>query len=80
MARPRHPQKEVEEAVAYAEARGWTWRPMGHWGRLFCPYADRGGCQTGVNSTPRNPGHHARQIRRAVDRCPHGRECEDEDL
>lgn len=74
MARPRHPDKEVEAAVAYAEAEGWNWRPQGHWGRLYCAQADREGCQFGVNGTPRNAGAHARQIRRAVDRCPHGRE------
>src|SRR4029453_6653503 len=37
--RPRHPKKEVEDAVAYAESRCWTWRKQGHWGRLFCPTA-----------------------------------------
>lgn len=84
MARPRHPSKEVEAAVAWAEARGWTWRPMGHWGRLFCPQADRSGCQVGVFGTPRDAERHARQIRRAIARCPHGgagaRESEDGDL
>ena len=47
---------------------------MGHWGRLFCPHADQSGCQFGVNGTPRNAGDHAKQIIRAVDRCPHGKE------
>lgn len=47
---------------------------MGHWGRLFCPQADRSGCQVGVNSTPRDPDTHARQIIRALDRCPHKEE------
>jgi len=72
--RPRHPNKEVEEAVASAESKGWTWRKLGHWGRLFCPHADRDGCQVGINGTPQNAGNHARQITRAVERCPHGRE------
>jgi hypothetical protein len=72
--RPRHPNKEVEAAVAAAEAKGWRWRSMGHWGRLFCPHADRDGCQVGVNGTPRNAEDHAKQIARAVDRCPHGKE------
>lgn len=80
MSRPRHPSKEVEAAVAEAEARGWTFRPLGHWGRLFCPQADRDGCQVGVNGTPRDPEAHARQIRRAIDRCPHGMGAGDEDL
>jgi hypothetical protein len=47
---------------------------MGHWGRLFCPHADQDGCQIGVNGTPRNADDHAKQIMRAVARCPHGQE------
>lgn len=71
--RPKHPTKEIEAAVAYAEARGWTWRKgMGHcWGRLLCPHHDRDGCQISVWSTPKVPEHHAKAIKRAVDRCPH---------
>jgi len=72
MTRARHPKPEVEEAVRYAEARGWRLRRMGHWGRLFCAHADRDGCQVGVNGTPRSASAHARQIIRAVERCPHG--------
>jgi len=71
MARPRHPKPEVEDAVRYAEDRNWTWRKMGHCGRLFCPKAGRDGCQVGVNGTPKNAGNHVRQVRRAIDRCPH---------
>jgi hypothetical protein len=81
MARSRHPDKAVEKAVEYAESKGWTLRRLGHWGRLFCPYADRDGCQVGVNGTPRNADAHARQIIRAIDRCPHRKEeSDDEDL
>lgn len=80
MGRPRHTSKEVEEAVAYAESEGWVFRKMGHWGRLFCAYADRSGCQVGVNGTPRDAGVHARQIRRAIDRCPHKEEAADDDV
>ena len=69
--RPRHPIKEVEAAVAYAEAKGWTVRMQGHWARLYCPQADREGCQVGVYGTPRDGDSHAKQIIRAVDRCPH---------
>ena len=79
MARSRHPSKEVEEAVQHAEARGWTVRMQGHWGRMYCAKADRDGCQFGVNGTPRNAGDHAKQIRRAVERCPHADEGEAED-
>lgn len=71
MRRPRHPSKEIEEAVAYAESKGWVFRKQGHWGRLYCAQADRDGCQIGVNGTPRNAEAHARQIIRAVNRCPH---------
>jgi hypothetical protein len=45
---------------------------MGHWGRLFCPQAGRDGCQVGVNGAPKNPEDHARQVMRAIARCPHG--------
>ena len=74
LARPRHPNKEVEAAVAEAEALGWSWRPQGHWGRIYCPHADRDGCRTGVNGTPRDGDVHAKQIRRIVCRCPHREE------
>lgn len=80
MARSRHPNKEVEAAVADAEAKGWTVRPLGHWGRLFCPYhVPREGCQVGVYGTPKNPENHANQIKRAVGRCPHAQEEEKTD-
>jgi hypothetical protein len=74
MSRSRHTDKDVEDAVSYAESKGWIYRKMGHWGRLFCAHADRDGCQFGVNGTPKNGGTHAKQIRRAVDRCPHKEE------
>jgi hypothetical protein len=56
MASPRHPNKEIEAAVAHAEALGWRVVPIsGHaWGRLYCPWADRDGCMVSVWSTPRN--------------------------
>lgn len=76
--RQRHPNKEVEAAIHYAEQRNWTFRKMGHWGRLFCPHANRDGCQVGVNGTPRDGDVHARQIKRAVDRCPHGEEAKND--
>ena len=71
MARPAHPRKEIEAAVVYAEALGWTVKlSNGHaWGRMKCPCHTREGCQLSVWSTPRNPEAHARQLRRAVDRC-----------
>jgi hypothetical protein len=73
MARPRHPNKEIEAAVRYAESRGWTFvRAGGHaWGILHCPAHARDGCQARVWSTPRDRTGHARDVRRAVERCPH---------
>ena len=79
MARSRHPNKEVEEALSEAETLGWRFRPLGHWGRIFCPKADREGCQFGVNGTPKNAEAHARQLRRAVERCPHQEDEEEDD-
>lgn len=68
MPRPRHPKKEVEAAIAYAESLGFRLRvPWGHWGVLLC----EGDCMVPVFSTPKNAWNHARQIRRAVDGCPH---------
>lgn len=81
MARPRHPDKHIEDAVSYAESQGWRYIPSnGHaWGRLLCPYATREGCQQPVWSTPRVPENHARQIRRNVDQCPHREAAEREE-
>ena len=73
MARSRHPAKEIEDAVAVAESLGWRVIPVsGHaWGRLYCAQADREGCMISVWSTPRSAGNHARDIIRALGRCPH---------
>ena len=81
MARSRHPDKEIEAAVAYAEQRGWRAVPVsGHaWGRLYCAWADRDGCMVSVWSTPRSAGNHARDLVRAIDRCPHQDMKEDND-
>lgn len=72
--RSRHSDKEIEDAVSEAEARGWRVVPgKNHaWGKLLCPYADRSGCTVFVWSTPKNAGNHARDIRRALDKCSHG--------
>lgn len=73
MVRPRHSTKEIEAAVKYAESKGWTVRISikGHaWGRLLCPLNTREGCQVAVWSTPKHSQDHAKDIMRAVDRCP----------
>jgi len=76
MARKKHPSKEVEKALQYAEHHGWRVEVGGShaWGKIFCPRnnpACRCGefCISSIWSTPRNPGNHARQIRRIVDNC-----------
>lgn len=78
LARKRHPSKEIEQAVSYAERQGWVVREgRGHcWGILRCPWNDadcRCGefCLTSVWSTPRVPENEARKIRRVVDGCRH---------
>lgn len=81
MSRPRHPSKEIEYAVRYAESLGWELRwPASHArGRLYCPHRGRDGCKFSVWSTPRDADNHARHIRREVDRCPHAPETTDEE-
>ena len=76
MKRSRHPKKEVEEAIHYAEGQGWRIRVGGShaWGRMYCPYNDsecRCGefCISSIWSTPRNAVNHARQLKRVVDKC-----------
>ena len=75
--RGRHPKKEVDEALRGAEEEGWTVRRTrsGHrWGIAECGQ----GCQVSVWSTPKSPGNHAKDIRRAVERCSHREEGEDD--
>lgn len=81
MARNRHPDKDIEEAVAFAEEIGWRVVAVkGHaWARLYCAHHDREGCKVSVWSTPRSGGDHARDIIRAVNRCPHQERKEDHD-
>jgi hypothetical protein len=77
MQRP-HPKKEIEAALAYAEARGWRIEPKkgnGHaWGQMLCPDNNdecRCGefCITSIWSTPRCPANHAKALKRVVDHC-----------
>jgi hypothetical protein len=72
----RHPNKEIDAAIAYAAAKNWTvLEATGHaWGIMRCPFNDRTCrdgifCQTSIWSTPRSPESHARNIRKAVDNC-----------
>jgi hypothetical protein len=76
MKRNRHPKKEVEEAIRYAEEFGWQIEVGGShaWGKMKCPYNEKD-CRCGmfciasISSTPRNAANHAKQIRRVVDNC-----------
>ena len=74
----KHPNKEIQTALKYAEKKGWRIELGGShaWGKIYCPNNDqqcRCGefCITSVWSTPRNPTNHARQLRRVVDNCIH---------
>ena len=76
MTRSKHPHKDVEAALAHAEAQGWRIDIGGAhaWGKMYCPYNDeecRCGihCITSIWSTPKNPGNFAKQLRRVVDNC-----------
>ncbi len=75
MSRPKHPNKDIEIAVKYAEVNGWRYKKSGKsahaWGRLLCVLENREGCSMAVWSTPRNPVKHAQQIKRKVDQCIH---------
>lgn len=75
MKRSKHPNKEIEEAIRYAEKNGWVFKDTGKsahaWGRLLCPLHTREGHQISIWSTPRNPYNHANQIFRLVDKCLH---------
>ena len=72
MGRSKHPKKEVEEAIAYVVARGWTLEERhgrGHvWGILRCPTGDD---FQYVWGSPKNAGNHSKQIQRAFFKCPH---------
>lgn len=73
-----HPDKHIRAAIDYAIENGWVLKksgPRAHvWGTLFCPEHSREGCIRAVYCTPRVPEAHARDIRRAVNRCPHNAE------
>jgi len=73
MSKPRHPNKNIEEAIQYAESKGWHYFKTGDsshaWGRLLC--RKRGGCCMSIWSTPKVEENHAKQIRRNVNKCSH---------
>ncbi len=76
--RKKHTNKEIENALQYAEDNNWQVKSGGShahaWGKIYCPKNDkmcRGGefCITSIWSTPKKPEVHAKQIRRVVDNC-----------
>lgn len=76
MARSRHPSKEIEAALRFAELNGWRVEQGGShaWGQIYCPYNSRDCrcgdfCRISIWSTPRNPENHAKAIRRVVTHC-----------
>lgn len=75
MARPKHPDWEIEDAIQYAESYGWRYRESGRsahaWCKLRCPHHARDGCAIVVWGTSSNPGTHAKKIMSAVKNCPH---------
>ncbi|AXA55546.1 hypothetical protein ACNT2N_09910 [Pseudomonas thivervalensis] len=83
---PAHPKKEIEETLRYAEGHEWRIGVGGShaWGRVYCPYKEvecRCGefCITSIWSMPKNPGNHARALRRVVDNCTAHRNRRDAD-
>lgn len=73
-ARTRHPKKDVEQALRFAEEHGWTVTPTasGHrWGEMVCAHEGRDACRVSMWSTPKNPGNHASRLRQRVRNCPH---------
>ena len=65
MPRPRHPNKEIESAVKYAEAHGWEYVRQGShvWGVLHC--AGRG-----LDSRAPRSGASGRRERPQAERTP----------
>jgi len=76
MPRRSHTKQEIEDALRYAESRGWRIEVGGShaWGKMYCPYNDKE-CRCGefcivsIWSTPKNAGTHAKQIKRVVNNC-----------
>ncbi|MCK5523694.1 MAG: hypothetical protein KAI83_11235 [Thiomargarita sp.] len=76
MARKKHVNKEIENALAYAEGQGWRVEVGGShaWGKIYCPFNDKtcrcgDFCISSIWSTPKNATNHAKQIRRVVNNC-----------
>jgi hypothetical protein len=73
--RAKHPKREVDAAVKQLFEAKWTFRKGGGhaWGVFQCPEDSREGCQISVWSTPKSPENHGKQIKKALEKCPHAR-------
>lgn len=73
--RSKHPNKEIEVAIKYAESIGWEFRDSGDsshaWGKLYCPLHTKEGHYMSIYSTPKNPSNYARLICQRVNKCEH---------
>jgi len=73
MARPTHPDKDIEDALRDFESAGWSVEKSGArahiWGRAKCPANRRGACSVSVYSTPKSGQNHAKNLRRALRIC-----------
>lgn len=70
-----HPNKHIRTAVRSALDAGRLLvksSARAHVrGILQCPHGGRNGCRRAVYSTSRSPEDHAKDLRRAIARCPH---------
>ena len=75
MKRKKHPNKAIEDAIRFAEEKGWRYQKTGNsahaWGRMLCPLKSSEGCAMSIWSTPRDGEIHAKQIKRRIEHCPH---------
>lgn len=78
----KHPNKEIREAIKYADSKGWRIKETGKsshaFCRLLCPEKSIDGHTKSVWRTPKVPENHVKEIIKAVDRCNH-KDNEDED-
>lgn len=69
----KHPNKHIQEAIDYAVSKGWVIVVAGRaahcYAKIRCGIAGHREHMMSIWSTPGNPEHHAKQIRRMIDRC-----------
>lgn len=70
---PTHPQKDLNNVLVEARARGWSYkRGTSHGGgRVYCP---AGECRVRIDSTPKSPTFVARNALREMRNCDHGKD------